>query len=495
MKIKKKSINVAVFSIVASLGVILFSSQSISGSNSNIQVIELKDDTINPATAEYIVKAIEGAQKVGAECLIIKLDTPGGLLNSTRLIVKKILTSKVPVIVYISPSGSRAGSAGVFITYASHIAAMAPSTNIGAAHPVNLGGKSPKGKYEKWDDLKEIIKDLRSIKRQGEDFNEDKETDLNNNPDDKLNSSGGNSFPKISDEDPMSSKILNDTVAFIKSIAQERNRNMEWGILSVTKSQSITANEALEKGVVELIAISDQDLLEKLDGREVVIDGKKILLETKNKNIEYIKMDARQQFFNVLANPNIAYYLMILGFYGLLFEITHPGIGVPGILGSIFLILAFYSMQTLPTNFAGLSLFILGLVLLVSEIYVPGFGLLTLGGSVCMVLGSMLLFESIDPVMQVSKAIIFSFTISTSFITFVLLRLVLKAQRSKHLGGREGLIGSIGEAHTQILPPKKGKVFIHGEIWTALSDVEINKGDPVCVTEVDGLILKVEKKL
>jgi membrane-bound serine protease (ClpP class) len=461
-----------------------------------VSVIQLNDDTINPVTAEYIVKSIDKAYNENAECLIIKMDTPGGLLSSTRLIVKKILTSKIPVVVYIAPGGSRAGSAGVFITYASHVAAMAPSTNIGAAHPVAMGLESPK-KSGEWRELKELIEELREARKE-KGVPKDSGGHMDGTPRDTIQEKVAEKKeeadpPHVDDEDPMSSKILQDTVAFIRAIAEERGRNVGWAVESVAKSASITDKEAMEKGVVEIIAKDERDLLDRLDGRTVKLEGQEIVLHTKDAILEYVPMSSSQKFFNVLANPTIAYILMILGFYGLLFEITHPGIGVPGIAGAIFLILAFYSLQTLPTNYAGLALLILGLVLLIAEAYTPAFGLLTLGGLVCMILGSMLLFESVDPIMRVSQSVIYAFSLTTAAITFFLLQSVIRTHRSKIQGGREGLIGAAGEAQTSINSRQRGKVFIHGEIWNATSEEEIKKGEEVVVTDVKGLVIKVQK--
>ncbi|MCK5083685.1 MAG: nodulation protein NfeD, partial [Candidatus Omnitrophica bacterium] len=255
-------------------------------------MIQLNDDTVNPVTAEYIVESIDRAHQENVQCLIIKMDTPGGLLNSTRMIVKKMLTSKVPVVVYIAPSGSRAGSAGVFITYASHIAAMAPSTNIGAAHPVQMGGSAPRRSGE-WSELKKLIEDLREAKRITQDNEEEGKLLAEESTQEKEELKA--------DENPMESKILQDTVAFIKAIAKQRGRNVEWAVDSVVKSSSITSQEAMEKGVVEILADSDGNLLEQLDGRSVTINGEEVVLQTKGAYIEFIEMDPRQKFFNVLA--------------------------------------------------------------------------------------------------------------------------------------------------------------------------------------------------
>lgn len=472
----------AVPCFVAAMFLFLPAASGSTQSSSVVHIIQLDDNTINPVTAEYITTAIEDAEKANAQCLVIKMDTPGGLLNSTRTIVKRMLTAKVPVVVYISPSGSRAGSAGVFITYASHVAAMAPSTNIGAAHPVQMGKKDVP-KDGSWEELRELIEELKDKKQN------------NAAPSEETVEKENSAEETPSDQDPMESKILNDTVAFIKAIAHQRGRNETWAVESVVKSSSITNDEALAQGVIEIIAESDDDLLAKLNGRVVNIDGQEVTLRTKEASKQYVMMDSRQKFFNILADPNIAYFLLILGFYGLLYEITHPGFGVPGILGAIFMILAFYSMQTLPTNYAGLALMILGLVLLVSEAFIPGFGLLTLGGLTCLILGSMLLFESADPVMRVSLSAIFTFSVTTAAVTLFLVRRFVLSRRMKVQGGREGLIGETGHVTIAIRPDKEGKVFVHGEIWNAVSDIMLAINDKIVVKEIQGLTLKVEKYL
>lgn len=457
-----------------------------------VHTIQLNDDTINPITAEYIGRAIEHAEEENAQCLVIKLDTPGGLLSSTRLIVKNMLAAEVPVVVYIGPSGSRAGSAGVFITYASHVAAMAPSTNIGAAHPVQMGG----GEGKKNDRDEDLLKDLERLieKNKEKGAEETKGKKAAKKDSEKKDAESEKPTEIVPDDDPMSSKILQDTVAFIKALAKLRGRNEEWAINSVTKSSSITETEALELKVVEIIAKSDDDLLAQLDGRTVKIGDKEVTLKTKEAVIKHIDMDFRQKFFNTLADPNIAYILMILGFYGLLYEVTHPGFGAPGILGAIFLILAFFSMQTLPTNYAALALIVLGLLLLVAEAATPGMGFMVLGGAVCLVLGSLLLFDtSSAPMMRVSLSIIFGFTVPTIAITMFLTRLAIKAHSRKAVSGQEGIIGDKGEAQMDLIPGREGKVYAHGELWNAVSDEEIKKGEKIVVTAIDNMTLTVKK--
>ena len=465
--------------------------------NKKVYVISLNDDTINPVTAEYISKSIEGAVRNDAVCLVIKLDTPGGLLSSTRTIVKNILSSRVPVVVYIAPSGSRAGSAGVFITYASHVAAMSPSTNIGAAHPVEMGGGEKKeGKKERlWEGLQELLEATHREKQNQKDLLDETGKNKDKSKSESVKSKDSSKSPGESSEeagqDVMSSKILEDTVAFIRAIAKQRNRNIAWAIKSVTESSSITETEALELGVIEIIAKDEKELLDKLNGRVVTVNDKVVTLETKDAAIVNIEMDFRQRFLNVLANPNIAYIFLILGFWGLLYEITHPGIGVPGVLGAILLIFAFYSMQTLPTNYAGVALIILGILLFVAEIFTPGVGLLSLGGIVAMFLGSIILFDSSLPMMRVSMSLIWTFTLTTAGMVIFLLNAVMRVHRKRALGGQEGLIGEKGDVQVTIFPDKEGKVMIQGGLWNATADEEIKEGEKIIVDSVDGLLLKV----
>ncbi len=441
-----------------------------------VQIIQLDDETINPITAEYIDHAITKAEAEKAECLIIKLDTPGGLLNSTRTIVKKILASTVPVVVYIAPGGSRAGSAGVFITYASHVAVMAPSTNIGAAHPVQLGGENRRPKDDSAEDLKQVLRALSDqIKSNKKDSAKDKKEIVH------------------SDDDPMSSKILNDTVAWVTTLANKRGRNAQWAVKSVTESASITETEALQSKVIDFIAKDDNELLEKLDGRSVRIEDKDIVLRTKGSQVEMVSMTGRQKFFNVLANPNIAYVLFILGFYGLLYEVTHPGFGVPGVLGIVFLILAFTSMQALATNYAGLALIVLGICFFIAEALTPGLGILAFGGIVCTGVGSLLLFDGSVPGMGISLSLIATFTLTTAALTIFLVTLVIRSHRNKVVSGAEGMIDEEGEVYTRISQGKQGKVSVHGEIWNAIADETLEKGEPIIVEQVNGLILTVKK--
>ncbi len=441
-----------------------------------VHVIELDNQIISPVTQKYITDAIARSETDGTQCLIIMLDTPGGLLESTRAIVKSMMNARVPIVVYVAPSGSRAGSAGVFITLAANIAAMAPSTNIGAAHPVTAGGgdfgpePEPTPRSESKDKDKDKDKDKETTPTVTDEKDEKEEADK--------------------DTSPMAEKILNDTVAWIRTIARARGRNADWAEKAVRESVSITEEEALEQNVIDLIADDLDDLLQKLDGREVQIHGDTIALATKNARILHISMTAVQKFLAIITHPNVAYLLMMLGTLGLIFEFTHPGIGFPGIAGAVCLLLALYSFQVLPVNYVALALLALGLVLLIAEVKVVSYGLLALGGTVCLVLGSMMLFESDNPSLRVSLGIILPTVITLAAITLLVLYRAVRAMSSPVATGDEGMIGEIGEATTDLAP--EGFVFVHGETWRARSAVPVAKGQKVRIVRVQGLSIEVE---
>ncbi len=390
---------------------------------------------INPATAKFIIESIDKASREGAQCLIIQLDTPGGLMDSMRNIVKKILASPIPVVVYVAPSGARAASAGVFITMAAHIAAMAPGTHIGAAHPVTLG----EGKESK----------------------------------------------------TMSEKIVNDTVSYIKTIAKTRGKNAEWGEKAVRKSVSVTEEEALKLNVIDLVSPDLQDLLAKIDGRVVKFDGVTRTLLTKGLRPQPIQMSWRYRLLDTISNPTIAYILLMLGIYGVFFELSNPGSILPGVVGGIFLILAFYALQMLPINFAGLALILFGIILFIAEIKVVSHGLLSIGGIISLFLGSLMLIESPSEYMKISLSVIIpAVLVSAGFFTFAVAK-AIRARLTKPTTGTEGLIGEIGTAVTLIAP--EGKVSVHGEFWNAVSDERVEPGEKVKVIGVLNLKLKVKK--
>lgn len=401
------------------------------------EVVLIKvDGVINPPHAEYTIKSIKKAHELKAEAIVIQLDTPGGLDTSMRDMVKEILNSHVPVIVYVSPKGARAASAGAFITIAAHIAAMAPGTNIGAASPVAMGG-------EKMDKK-------------------------------------------------MADKITNDAVAYIKSIAQQRGRNTEWADQAVRKSISSTETEALKKGVIDLIAEDLPTLLKSIHGKKVKTEAGEKTINTKDAKINEIKMNFRERLLNFLSNPNIAYILLMIGIYGIIFELSNPGAIFPGVIGAISLILAFYSLQTLPINYAAAALILLGIVLFILELKFTSYGLLTLGGIVCFALGSLMLFDTVNPLFKLSLSVVIPVTIVTALFFAFLLRLAYKAHKRKPVIGVEELVGMRGVAKTDF-HNKRGMVLVHGELWQAVSEDEIKKDQDIVVEKVEGLTLKVRK--
>lgn len=400
----------------------------------DVMVITL-NGVINPVASEYIGKSIKIANEKKVEALVIELDTPGGLDTSMRQIVKDIISSEVPVVVYVSPSGSRAASAGVFITLAAHIAAMAPGTNIGAAHPVSVGGKMDK---------------------------------------------------------VMAEKATNDAAAYIKSLADRNGRNAKWAEDSVRKSISATAEEALKLGVIDFVSKDLKSLLSDMNGKKVKTAMGEKILKTANANVIREEMGFRQKILNLISDPNVAYILMLLGFYGLFFELTNPGSIFPGVMGGISLILAFYAFQTLPVNYAGLLLIILAIILFVLEIKIVSHGVLTIGGIISMVIGSIMLFESPAPFMKLSLYVILPAVVITTLFFTLIIGLAVKAHRRKPVTGPEGLLGAEGVASTDITKDG-GMVLLHGERWAAYSDEPISKNEKVKVEAVSRLKVKVKR--
>lgn len=401
------------------------------------KVLSIKlDATINPATADFIHRAIEKAQNERAVCLLIHLNTPGGLLKSTRVIVSDILEASVPVIVYVSPGGAHAGSAGVFVTMAAHIAAMAPGTNIGAAHPVSTQGEM---------------------------------------------------------DTIMSAKATNDAMAFIRSIAAKRERNAEWAVQAVRNSVSLTEKEALESNVIDVIAANEQELLSKIDGKTVTVSTGTIALHTKNATVEWLDMGWGEKVLNFLSDPNVAYILFLLGLYGLIFELYNPGAIFPGIIGGICIILALYTMHTLPVNYAGLSLIVFGVILFLLEIKIVSHGLLAIGGIVSLLLGSMILIRTDQTwsVASLSWSVIITAVGITSLFFLFVVGMGLKAQQLKPATGLEAMIGEIGQSLSELNPA--GTVRMHGEIWKAITPAGlIPEGKKVIVTGFQNLTLQVE---
>lgn len=429
------------------------------------------DGPISPVSADYIQKNIEKAAEQKLDLIIIQLDTPGGLMTSTREIVKSILGSQVPVAVHVAPPGARAASAGVFITMSAHVAAMAPGTNIGAAHPVNIGGGNPFSPKKEED---------KEEKGEGEEGKPEGETGREGE---------GEKKPAETDESVMAQKVINDTVAFAKSIAEKQGRNAEWAEKAVRESVSVTETEALELNVIDLIAEDVDDLLAAIDGRKVKISGEEVVLAVKGAEVMDRLMGFRHRILSSLSDPNIAYILMMLGIYGLFFELANPGVILPGVLGGIFLVLAFFSFQVLPINYAGFLLIMLAIVLFILEVKVVSYGMLSVGGAISLFLGSMMLFETGEPYLKVSLSLILAFTLTTALFIVVGLTLVIRSQSRKPTTGAEGMIGERGVATTDI--KNAGKVRVRGEIWSASSKEPISIGDQVVVLGMDGMVLQV----
>jgi membrane-bound serine protease (ClpP class) len=393
------------------------------------------DSAITPVTVRLLAMAVDRAQSEGAQALIIRLNTPGGLERSMRSMVQTILGSPIPIIVYVSPTGARAASAGVFITMAAHVAAMAPATNIGAAHPVAVGGSM------------------------------DKE---------------------------MTKKVENDAAAFARTIATERGRNAEWAEKAVRSSVSATEREAVKLKVVDLIADSVPDLLTKVDGRTVKTSRGPVTLATKEAPVTVIEVRFRDRFLALISDPNVAYLLMMGGMLGIFFELSNPGSVLPGVVGGICLILAFFAFQSLPVNWAGLLLILFGVVLLIAEIKVTSHGVLAVGGLVAMLIGSLMLYDAPETGIRLSWFVILPTVGTTGGLVFVAVSLGVRALYRPSVTGAAAMVGRLGVARTAIKP--EGQVLIDGELWRAVSpDAGVEAGEPVQVTAIDGLTLKVTR--
>jgi len=429
------------------------------------------DGPISPVSADYIQTQIEKAEEEELDLVVLALDTPGGLVSSTRDIVKAILGSEVPIAVYVSPPGARAASAGVFITMAAHVAAMAPGTNIGAAHPVNMGGGNPLSPKKE---------------EQKEEGGRKKEEGDDNNAGDE-----NKDTPTESAEDVMGQKVLNDIVAFARSIAEKQGRNADWAERAVRESVSVTETEALELNVIDYIAEDLEELLKAIDGMTVKVSGEEVVLAVKGSTVVDRPMGWRYRVLGSLSDPNIAYILMMLGIYGLFFELANPGVILPGVLGGIFLVLAFFSFQVIPINYAGFLLIFLAIVLFILEVKVVSYGMLSVGGVVSLFLGSIMLFDTAEPYYKLSLSLVVGVTAFTALFFILGLGLAIRVQRKKPTTGTEGLIGETGVVTMPLAP--EGTVKVHGEIWKAVSEQNIEAGTRVRVKAVEGMMVTVEQ--
>jgi len=418
---------------------------------------------IGPATRDFISRSLETAAEREAALVVIRLDTPGGLDASTRDIIKDILSSPVPVATFVSPQGARAASAGAYILLASHVAAMSPATNVGAATPVAIIGETAKPE---------------PMPKIGDPQDEDSEAEE------------GAVDEKVAEPvDAMGQKVVNDAVAYIRGLAEKRGRNADWAESAVRDADSITSEKALELGVIDLIAGSVDELLDKIDGMVVEVKGRDLVLETSGLEIERLEPDWRSEFLGVITSPTIAYLLLLMGVYGLILEGYHPGALVPGVVGAICLLMALYAFQMLPVNYAGLALIVLGIILMIAEVMAPSFGALGIGGIIAMVIGSIILIDTDVPGFQITRVLIGSIATVGSIGLMSIIWFAVKARQRPVVSGREQLIGASGTALEGF--DREGEVFVHSERWRAITQAPVSEDQAIVVTGLDGLTLTV----
>lgn len=431
--------------------------------NNKIVLVTKVNGPIGPATSDHVLLSIKKASQRDAELMVLELDTPGGLDTAMRDIIQGIISSPVPIATYVSPSGARAASAGTYILYASHIAAMAPATTLGAATPVEIGG------MPKFPGSPESTQD----KKQEDDTSESKDP-----LDDQSSASA------------MEKKVVNDAAAYIRALAQLRNRNVAWGEEAVRKASSLSSEEALEKGVIDYVATDIPDLLKKVDGQLINVLGVETQLALENSSLNYHEPDWRNKLLTVITDPNILPILMTLGMFGLIYEMLNPGFVLPGVLGGICILLALYAAQVLPINYAGLALIILGILFIIGEVFVPSFGALGIGGVIAFVIGSIILIDTEFEGYGVSFLFISTFAVVNALFLFSILTLVLKSRRRPIVSGSEELVGTIGKVTST--DGNEIRVTVHGENWKATSKQPIQPGDNIRVVGLEGLTLVIE---
>lgn len=423
------------------------------------------DGAISPGSADYVVRGLKSAARDQALLVVLKMDTPGGLDTAMRQIIKQIIASPVPVAAFVAPEGARAASAGTYILYASHIAAMAPATNLGAATPVSIGigGKPEPGDQSQ---------------KEGKDGGKD-----------KGKSPIGGELPALGSA--MEHKQINDAAAYIRSLAQMRGRNIEWAEQAVRQAVSLSADEALKLKVIEVIARDVPDLLRQLDGRKVNVLGVESALDTAGSNIVTLEPDWRSRLLAVIADPSIAYLLLLAGVFGLFFEFSNPGFVLPGVVGAISLLLAMYALQMLPVNYAGLGLIILGLAFMIAEVYLPSFGVVGIGGVIAFMIGSVLLIDTDIPGFGIPWSVIVPVGLASALFIFIVGGMALKARQRPVVSGSEELIGSTGEV-LEDFDGKDGWARVHGETWRIRCKQPLSRGQKIRVVHMDGLIFDVE---
>ena len=431
---------------------------------------------IGPATRDFVSRSLERAAERDAALVIVRLDTPGGLDASTRDIVKAILNSEVPVATYVAPAGARAASAGTYILYASHIAAMSPATNVGAATPVAIIGGAPGS-------------DKESKGGQGSRRNKDDEHGEDTDQEEAAADEEDAETPAAATGDAMMKKAINDSVAYIRGLAEKRGRNADWAERAVREADSITAEKALELGVIDLIAESIGDLLTQADGMVVEVNDREVELETGGLVTERVEPDWRSQLLAVITSPTIAYMLLLIGIYGLILEGYNPGAILPGVVGAICLLMALYAFQMLPVNYAGLGLIVLGIILMIAEVMAPSFGALGFGGIIAMVIGSIILMDTDVPGFAVSRSLIGAIAVVGSMGLMAIIWIAVRARQRPVVSGREELVGATGIAAEEFTGA--GHVYVHSERWNAIAEAPIRENQAVVVTGIDGLTLKV----
>ena len=421
------------------------------------------DGAIGPAVLDYLRRSLEKANNSGAVVVIVRLDTPGGLVATTREIIRLVLDSAIPIVVYVAPQGARAASAGTYMVYASHVAAMAPATHLGAATPVRIGGGSlPFGSSPEKSD-------------------EDRAEDAEKSPEGEKTPTG---------EEAMDQKIISDAIAYIRSLAELRGRNADWAEKAVRVGASLTSTQALEKNVIDLIAPNIVSLLEAMDGKVVKVRDQNWTMSTANLQVQSIEPDWRTRFLSVITDPNVAYVLILLGLYGLIFEFANPGSLVPGVVGAILLLLGLFAMQLLPINYAGLALIILGIILMVGEAFSPSFGALGIGGVIAFVIGSIFLIDTDVPEFELRWPVIAAFAIASALVFVFVFTMALKAWKRPVVSGPEAVVGTSARALENF--EREGRVCLQGESWKARSTTPIRKDQIVRVTQSENLLLDVE---